>query len=279
MHRLLREPLLHFFLLGALLFVLYGWLDRDGFDGPNEIVVSRADVENLAAQFRRVWGREPSPQELAGLIDNRVREEILYREGLAMGLDRDDPVVRRRVQQKLEFVVDSATPQVPTEDELQAWLEAHPDDYRIEARYALEQVYFDPAKHGNRLEATLASAKNALESGRRVQGDSVMLPAELQAGESEVIRSFGPEFEGSLRGLDVGRWQGPIRSGYGVHLVRLSDHVPSRPAQLGDARAQIERDLLDDRARSALQAFYERLREAYTVRIEGERPLGTAPTG
>src|SRR5882672_5080040 len=119
MKRLIREPLLHFLVLGALLFGLYGWLNREGFKAPNEIVVSRGQVVNLSAQFERISHRGPTQQELQGLIDNWVREEILYREGLAMNLDRDDPVVRRRIQQKVEFIVDSAAPEALTSEELQ----------------------------------------------------------------------------------------------------------------------------------------------------------------
>ena len=136
--------------LGALLFGFYGWLNRDGFAGPNEIVVSRGQTASLKAQFERVWQRQPTEQELAGLIDNWVREEIFYREALAMGLDRDDPVVRRRLQQKVEFIVDSAIPEAPTAEELQQWLDEHPDAYRIDGKYTLRQVYFDPVRRGAR---------------------------------------------------------------------------------------------------------------------------------
>ena len=128
MRRLLREPLLHFFCVGALLFTAYGWLHLGSSTVPNEIVVSRGQLHNLQLQFERVWQRPATKQELQGLVDNWVKEEIFYREGIAMGRDRDEPVVRRRVGQKLEFILESAIPPAPTDAELQAWLVAHSND-------------------------------------------------------------------------------------------------------------------------------------------------------
>ncbi len=279
MQRLIREPLLHFFVLGAVLFGLYGWLNRDGFNGPNEIVVSRGQVNSLQAQFERVWQREPSAQELQGLIDNWVREEIFYREGLAMGLDRDDPVVRRRIQQKVEFIVDSASPQAPTTEELQRWLDDHADRYRVEARYTLRQIYFDSARHADRLEAEVAAARRALAAGRAVPGDGTMLPARMQALASDVVRTFGNDFEAALRELPLGSWQGPVRSGFGVHLVELMAREPARAAKLEEVHAAVERDLLHDRSQQATAAFYQRLRSGYTVRIEDAAPARSTPTG
>ena len=171
MTRLLREPLLHFFLVGAVLFGVYGWLHGGLLNSPTEIVVSRGQVQSLQMQFERVWQRPATQGELQGLIDGWVREEIFYREGIAMALDRDDPIVRRRVGQKLEFILDSAAPASPTDAELQAWLDAHPDDYQIEPTYSLRQVFFDPARHGDKLDADIAAARRALESGKLVDGD------------------------------------------------------------------------------------------------------------
>ena len=166
MRRLIREPLLHFFILGALLFAFYGWLNRAGFAGPSEIVVSRGQTASLKAQFERVWQRQPTEQELSGLIDNWVREEIFYREALAMGLDRDDPVVRRRLQQKVEFIVDSAIPEAPTAEELQRWLDEHTDAYRIDGTYTLRQVSFDPVRRGETLQADMDGAFDRDVGGR-----------------------------------------------------------------------------------------------------------------
>jgi hypothetical protein len=222
-------------------------------------------------QFERVWQRPATKQELQGLVDNWVKEEIFYREGTAMGLDRDDPVVRRRIGQKLEFILESATPPVPTDAELQAWLDAHPHDYRIEPTYSLRQVYFDPARHGARLEADIAAARRTLESGKAVAGDVTMLPPTMEAVSAiEMTRVFGNEFGEGLRLLPLNSWQGPVRSGYGLHLVELTANEAGRHATLADVRAQVERDLSRARAEEASAAFYDKLRANYAVRIEGD---------
>lgn len=269
MRRLLREPLVHFLGLGALLFLLYGWVRGGVLDAPDEIVVSRWQLESLQMQFQRVRQRLPTPEELQGLVDSWVREEVFYREGLAAGLDRDDPVVRRRVGQKIEFMMDVAPQVEPTNAELQSWLDAHADRYTIEPRYSLRQIYFDPARHGKKIDETIAAALSALKARKPVAGDLTMLPAELDAATaSDIERQFGVEFAKSLKGLPVGGWNGPLRSEFGLHLVELSASDPGRPATLGEVRAGVERDLQEARSEAAKKAYYEELRAKYTVRVE-----------
>jgi len=280
MRRLLREPLLHFFLIGALMFGVYGWLHRDSLSSANEILVTRAQLQNLQLQFERVWQRSATKQELQGLVDNWVKEEIFYREGITMGLDRDDPVVRRRIGQKLEFILESATPPAPTDAELQAWLDAHHGDYEIEPTYSLRQVYFDPARHGARLEADMAAARRALQSGQAVAGDTTMLPPAMEAVAAiDVVRVFGNEFGEALKALPVGGWQGPVPSGFGLHLVELTVKEAARPATLADVRARVERDLLRARTEEANAVFYSKLRANYAVRIEGSDRAVADPAG
>ena len=274
MTRLLREPLLHFFLVGALLFGVYGWLHGGLQSSPSEVVVSRGQVQSLQMQFERVWHRPATRDELQGLIDGWIKEEIFYREGIAMALDRDDPVVRRRVGQKLEFILDSAAPASTTDAELQAWLDTHPDDYRIEPTYSLRQVFFDPARHGDNLDADIVTARRALDSGTLIEGDTTLLPHQMNvARASEVARVFGNEFVEGLRTAAIGGWHGPMRSEFGVHLVELSERQNGGRATLNDVRAEVERDLLHARSEDAKAAVYQRLRANYRVRIDA---AGTA---
>lgn len=268
--RLLREPLLHFLALGALLFVLYGWLDRDALQAPDEVVVDQARVDALAARFQRVWQREPRPDELRGLVDQWVRDEILYREGVAAGMERDDEVVRRRVVQKMAFLNEGMTVAVPTEAELQAWLRAHPDDYRRAPRYAFRQVYFDPARHGHSLARDVALAQATLQrdAGADV-GDVGMLPSTLRdAAADDVNRTFGSQFAQSLPSIPDRRWSDPVASDFGVHLVWIDSRTPARMPALAEVRRDVERDLLAERTRKAGEAFYDTLRKRYTVKVE-----------
>jgi len=268
--KLIKEPLLHFVVLGGLLFWLYGALNRGALDAPDEIVVDRARVEAITAQFQRTWQRPPTAQERQGLIDTWVREEVFYREGLAQRLDRDDPVVRRRVAQKLTAMADAQATAEASEAELQVWLAKHPDDYRLEPRYQLRQVYFDPQRHGARLDAEVAAARAALARGSNdALGDATMLPNTLDAAPaSEVARVFGQDFAEAVAALPVGGWQGPVQSSYGVHLVQIGAREPGRVPALNEVRAAVERDLLRARAEQSGEAFYQSLRQRYSVRIE-----------
>lgn len=273
----LKEPLLHFFVLGACLFLLFAWLNRGMMQAPDEVVVDQARVDGLVAQFERVWQRPPSPEEVRGLIDGWVREEILYREGVALGLDVNDSVVRRRVAQKVAFIADGIAPREPTDVELEQWLQTHADQYRIQPVYELQQVYFDPAKHdadlGDRLQ-TLASTLDM--STEPPEGNVTLLPAELlSAGTSEIMRTFGGEFAEALAALPVGEWQGPVLSAYGLHLVRVNAVTPARRPVLEDVRAAVERDWSAAQSEELDEAFYQAVRDRYTVRTIADAAAAT----
>lgn len=270
--RLLREPLVHFLLLGALLFAAYGWLNGSGFGARNEILVTQPLVEGLVTQFERVWRRPPTAEERQTLIESWVRDEVFYREAIAMGLERDDPVVRRRLSQKVQFILDSGAPAAPTEAELQRWLDEHADTYRLDPTYVLQQVFFDASRHGGNADAAVEAAKRALAANRKVAGDATMLPATLSGSASDVARNFGAEFETALRSLPVGSWQGPVRSSFGLHLVLLDGRTDGRLASLPEVRDAVARDLDQARAKAADEAYYRRLRDKYVVRIEGTEP-------
>jgi len=279
MRRLLREPLVHFLLLGILLFVAYGWLNSAGFAAKDEIVVSRSQVDGLVMQFEKVWQRAPTAEERQALVDSWVRDEIFYREALAMGLEQGDPVVRRRLSQKIQFIMDTgADAGPPTDAELQGWLDTHADRYAIPTGYSLRQHFFDPARHGQDLDAVVERARRALAAGRKAAGDPTMLPAALVGRAADVERAFGPEFEQALQTLPVGGWQGPVRSAYGVHLVELESRTDGRPATLSDVRPEVARDYLQSASEAAQEAYYRDLRAKYAVRVEDDAQVA-APAG
>lgn len=269
LNKFLREPLLHFFILGVLLFGLFAWNNDDALRAPDEIVIDAARLDALGMQFERVWQRPPTPDEMSGLIDNWIREEVMYREGLALGLDREDPVLRRRVAQKMEFISEDLVDAPPTENELRAWYEDHADDYRLDPRFSFRQIYFDASARRDTLETTVENALRQLANGQVPAGDVTMLPAELDdANLTEVRRTFGDRFADSLAALAVGDWRGPVVSGYGLHLVRIDEKQESRLPEFDEVRAAVERDFRANRTRSLKDAFYEQLRERYTVTYE-----------
>ena len=282
MKTLLKEPLLHFLLLGAALFVAYGLMSKPGSSSaPGKIVVTVGQVEHLAAGFAKTWQRPPTDPELKGLIDDWVREEIATREAMALGLDKDDSVVRRRLRQKLEFVSDDIAAQTePTDADLKSYLQAHPESFRVEPRFTFNQVYFDPAKHGGNLARdtaqVLAQLKLAgLGADSSALGDSLLLEHTFQSTPtSEVAKQFGEKFAAALGELSPGDWQGPVESGYGVHLVLVSERKEGRLPELADVRDIVRREWANAQRLETNEKFYQELLERYTVTIEGLEPVG-----
>jgi hypothetical protein len=268
---ILREPLLHFAVLGLGLFALYGLVAGDADVPKEEIFVGAERVAALAEQFARARQRVPTPSEIEELIDDYVRDEVLYREGVALGLDRDDSVVRNRVRTKMELLAYESVAGV-SDAELQAWLDVHPDRYAVPARYDLRQIFFDPAR-GTVKERDIQLALRGLERSPDVEwsalGDATLLPAALHGvTEHDVAAQFGDAFSAALAAAPTGRWFGPVTSAYGVHIVIIDGHQARRAAALADVRADVERDVRAARSDAASEAFYERLRVRYTVRLE-----------
>jgi len=280
MKQFFKEPLLHFLLLGSVLFVAYSVMQKPGrSDMPGEIVVTQGQIEHLAAGFAKTWQRPPSPEELAGLVRDRVREEIYYREAMAMGLDKDDTIIRRRLRQKMEFISnDIAARSEPTDADLNAYLQAHPDAFRIEPRFTFNQVYLNPQKHGEHLARDAAQLLAQLnragdKADFAARGDAFLLAHQFtDLTTSEVAKQFGETFAVKLRELAPGQWQGPVESGYGVHLVFVSERTDVRLPALGEVRDTVRREWDNTRRLEENEKFYQDLLKRYTVTIEGLEP-------
>jgi parvulin-like peptidyl-prolyl isomerase len=274
--RILREPLLHFLAIGALMFAAYSMVADRNRD-PGVIVVGQGQVDTMAAVFARTWGRAPTPDEVKGLIDGYVREEVLYREGVSMGLDRDDQLIRRRVRQKVEFLNES-TNGVPEPDDaaLQAYLDGHRDRFASPVRVTFRQVYLGTAASADTTHVLaqlnkLGDSDAVADVGRATQLDARM---EL-AAQSDVARAFGERFAKSLISTPTGTWAGPIASDYGLHLVRVSERVEARTPALGEVRETVKREWQREALAAANEKYYEGLRARYAVRIENPRVAQT----
>jgi hypothetical protein len=274
--RLLREPLIHFLVLGAALFLVFNIVGDSEDNSTESIVVSAGRIAQLTEAFTRTWQRPPTEQELEGLIEDHVREEVYYREALAMGLDRDDTIVRRRLRQKLEFFTDDLMANVdPTDEQLQAYLDEHPDDFRIPAQLSFRQIYFNRDRRGAQatqdaetLLARLNGAGSEIDTAEL--GDPLMLPAEYELiSEVEVARRLGAEFAAALPTLPLGRWSGPVESGFGLHLVLISERHSGSLPSLAEIRKGVEREWRNVRRKEASDAFYNGLRDRYEVSVEG----------
>jgi parvulin-like peptidyl-prolyl isomerase len=268
----LREPLLHFVLLGAALFALADVLDDRSVEAAEDrIVVTPGRVENLRALFEKTWRRPPRGEELQGLVEDYVLEEALYREGLALGLDQDDSVVRRRMRQKLEFVAEDLLDRVePTEADLRAWFEAHPDAYARPARLTFRQVLVSSEREDTQADAqAFLTELRAGTVDPATAGDGVLLARAFADAEADVVaRTFDEAFVTGLAAAPIGEWTGPLASPYGLHLVLVSERVPGELPVLEDVGDQVERDWLYARRQEAEERFHREVLERYRISIE-----------
>lgn len=275
--RLLSEPLLHFLLIGVALFMLYGALNRGRSDAPRDIVVTEARVEALADSFATVWMRPPTPEEVKGLVDDYVAEEIYYREAIAMGLDQDDTVIRRRLRQKMEFISeDAAAAAEPTDAELQAYLAAHPEKFLEPAEFTFVQVYFSTEKRGDKVRSSAEQLLTELQAGRGPAaladaGDPTLLPSDMQSVSPQVIaNAFGSDFAAQLVEAPVGQWTGPLQSGFGLHLVRVDDRKADAMPAFEQIRPIVLREWQSEQRTQSNKAFLDSLKAKYDIRIDGE---------
>lgn len=273
--KILKEPLLHFLLLGAVLFVLYQRTAGQTSTEPSKIVVTQGQILSMAETFARTWQRPPTAAEWQGLIQDRVREEIYAREALSLGLDRDDTVIRRRLRQKMEFIADDVSAEVePTAVELDAYLQAHRDAFRVEPRVAFSQVYLNPGKHGENLARDAAELVARLrQAGPQADisalGDQSLLEQDFSLlSRADVAKQFGEEFAVNLTGVPLGQWQGPITSGFGAHLVFLRERIEGSLPPLADVREIVRREWANERRTRANEKYFQDLLKRYVVTIE-----------
>jgi len=273
----LREPLVHFLFIGAVIYLLYGVFSEPVQEGNDKtIVVTSGEIDWMQASWKKRWSRLATAEELDGLIQQYIKEMVLYREALTMGLNQHDIVIRRRLAQKLEFLAkDLVTLTPPTEQDLQAYFDQHLQNYTEPTRYTFTQVFIDPDKHGD---STLKNAeeikKVLIEQGDAVEdpgalGDNLMLQSYYPEKEPlEIQKQFGSGFTESLIELSPEQWHGPILSGYGVHLVYISNIIKPAPPVLSDVREQVVQDWTVEKSEQLNQQFYDSLRKQYTVVIE-----------
>lgn len=286
--RITREPLFHFLLIGAAIFGLSYWVDGGPSAGDalqQEIVVTSGHIETMTNRFGKVWQRPPSDAELNGLIDNYIKEEILYREALALGLDRDDTIVRRRMRQKIEFLTQDITaPPTPTDEELLAFLQNHQDGFVVDPQVTFRQVFLNPERHGAALGKEITRLLDTLPEDGDVNvadlGDSLMLPHTFkESPQWEIERQFGQQFGAGLLQSPVGRWHGPVVSGFGVHLVYVSELIEGRLPALQEVRDAVVLEWQSAKRKEADAAFFEALRNRYTITIAHPAKVGGPAQG
>jgi hypothetical protein len=272
-----REPLVHFLGIGALLFGVFALVNDEASSVPtNRIEITAADVDRLQERWSKQWNRPPTETELKGMIESHLREEVLYREGLALGLDKNDTIIRRRLAQKMQFLFEDLSDQVePTDEELKNYFAKNKDKYLSPARVSFSHIYFNVDRRG---EAAHDDAKYLLKKIRseksssvRVsdQGDRFMLQYDFVKNTvQEVAKLFGRRFAELLLEVQEGSWQGPIESGYGIHLVRIHDKVEPRLPELAEVLNRVQVDLGSERRREMNKKIFEKLKARYEIVVE-----------
>jgi peptidyl-prolyl cis-trans isomerase C len=283
--RIAREPLLHFVVLGAaiyFLFGLFGQSDDAAVEG-NTIVVTEGEINWLGEMWQKKWNRPPSDIEMVGLVRDHLRQTVLYREAVAMGLDKDDVIIRRRMAQKLEFLAqDLIQPEEPTAAELQVFYDENIDRYQIPPLLTFTHVFLDPDKRGD---DTLADAeklkvelitKVAVPDEASDLGDRFMLQAYYpERDEAELAKLFGGEFARSIFALEPEKWHGPVLSGYGTHLVYVHARLESPPPTYEQVAEQVREDFVNEQRARLNEEYIAGLLDRYEVIVEGgDQPGG-----
>jgi hypothetical protein len=270
--QLLANPMIQFFAAGAVIFGLYAASGKESAETSETITITIAEQKNLAALFRKTWQRPPTQKEIYGLIENRVREELYYREALSLGLDQNDVVVRRRLVQKMEFIADDlAARRDPTEEELAEFLKANADKYASEPKLTFRQVFLSAERRGPNLmdDAKALLAELARGADPSALGDPTVLPQTMKSQSvSAVSRIYGSQFAEAINDAEPDSWRGPVRSAYGAHLVKVSAKEPGRALTLEEARKVIERDWREAQRQKARAAYTKALKDKYRIVVE-----------
>ena len=271
--KFLGEPMLHFLLIGLALFGAYRWRSP-GDSGGRRIVISQGVINDLVTQHVAARGREPSAAELNHLIESYVHDEVLYREGVQLGLDRDDIVVKRRVRQKIEMIAEEdASTRAPTDADLSAYLTANKARFVQPAVLTFDQVFIGESTSGPGVVHAAAVTREALRSGNDPEklGKPTLLPYRMTLTPADLVtRDFGASFAAALEKVAVGDWVGPIDSSFGAHYVRVSDRTPAVAPQLATVRDQVVREWENARRQRARSAAYTKMQGGYRVSIEAE---------
>jgi len=265
---MMREPLVHFLLGGVGLFLLFNLVSDSDRVADDEIVVTAGQIEHMVTIFRKTRQREPTGAELRGLIDNFITEEVLYREALTIGLDKNDTIVRRRLRQKMEFLLDDFTVVEASDADLQLFLDNNPDRFRVDALITFNQVYLNEYSR-DKAENLLATLQNGEIANPDELSESHLLPYRFEdASEAEVSAQFGEKFKTMLFDLDVGPWIGPVESPFGIHLVKIDKIVAGRVPPLPEIRKKAEREWLTEYRSTTQREILDRMKAGYTVTVE-----------
>jgi len=288
MKHFLREPLVHFLLFGAMLFVVYHYVqpDREAVPSSKQIQMTLDELTQLAMLFQSQWRRDPTPEEFSRLVESKVQQEVLYREALAMGLDKNDEIVKRRMAQKMQFLAeDVAAAREPTTAELEAWFAKNTDKFAMPKRVSFRHLYFSPDRRSQRArdDAVKALTKLAGQPQDANLAASLADPFMFQdyyrdRAPDYLGKEFGPQFAQAVEKLATGSWQGPIESGFGWHLVFVDTAIPGRIPAFEEIEPDVKTAWLGEQKAQAWEKAYKEMRARYTVLLPAPPDIGKSST-
>lgn len=274
--RILAEPLVHFLLLGMCIFLLNS-LFNSSSQRPDsiDIVVDDNDIDRLVTQYKQVWNEEPSPATIKKLIDQYVHSEVMYREALALKLDHNDEIIKRRLKQKYEFLIkDMITTNQVSDEDLQAYYADHSSDFSTEKSYSFYQFYFSPDKRTN----PLSDASEFIQSHRLTSKSVIpnLPPADLshlkqhytQLSIQQIRQEFGQDFADAFQDINAASWYGPISSGFGIHVLYIVDVQLSRIEDFDQVKDQVLEAFEKDLIQQYNETIYDSVLENYSINID-----------
>jgi len=265
-----KSPLLHFLVLGLLLFVAFAWLNPESTERNERITISKGQIKNMSERYVKKWKRTPTAQELKSIIDDYVMTEMYYREGLKLGLDKNDPIIKKRIRQKTEMIVKDVISLLDIDDKtLQKYLDTHSDKFTTDAVYTFDQIYINPAKHSLGLNTYLLEVKKQLDETGSATTDSLMLPGQYKdSTSSRINRELGKNFSKALDSIKLDEWSEPLQGALGVHFVKLIKRSPVKLPNLEEVRDEVLREYLSEKRKEILAVQRKQMSRNYEIVID-----------
>lgn len=279
--RYLREPLLHFVFIGVALFAAYSALHSKEArtSDSKKIVLTTDDVGQISLMWQAQGRPAPTTEQIQSLLDNKIREEVLYREALSLGLDKDDTIVKRRMAQKMDFLAEDLSDlREPTREELQVWFAKNSERFKVSGRASFRHLYFSFDKHGDKTSQVAAEALKKIDGKPSDSTEAATLADPFMFQDyygdhsfDELAKTFGPGFARSLFTLETGSWQGPIESGYGWHLIFIDSLTPARVPEFEEVEADVRTQWTSAQREETKQRMYEQMKSHYEIVLPKKR--------
>lgn len=277
LHILLREPLLHFLVIGAGLFFLFSQINNTQVETDHRIIITQANLDRLATLWLKRMGRPPSAQEREQQLEHYIREQVLYREAMTMGLDQDDVIVSRRLAQKMEYLFNdlSFIPE-PSETELVTFLSEHASQFTLPATITFSQIFLDPRERNQEINKDAEQLLEQLKETKTIVdtinlGDRSLLPYKFtEERQNEINSMFGAAFTNQVFSLPISSWQGPVASEYGLHLIYITARTENRLPSLAEIRDRVASEWRSTKQHEANEIFYQSLYQRYEIILDDD---------